>query len=259
MLKFAANLSMLFTELDFLDRFAAAAKAGFSAVEFLFPYDYQALEIKTRLEQYDLSLALFNAPPGDWHNAERGIACLPGREQEFLQGIELALEYALALGNKRIHVMAGILPNNLGKTEAENCYVDNLRQAALLAQPLGINLLIEPINNIDMPGYLLNHQEQAITFIQKINQPNLRLQFDCYHCQIMQGNVVETFKRMQCYIDHIQIAGVPGRQEPDVGELNYAYILQEIAKTQYAGFVGCEYMPLSGTEAGINWRDKISL
>jgi hydroxypyruvate isomerase len=250
--KFAANLSMLFTEVDFLDRFETAASHGFSAVEFLFPYDFPASIIKEKLHKHHLKQALFNAPAGNWQAGERGTACLPGREREFINGFNLALEYAEILGNQRIHVMAGIAPENASKVTID-CYINNLRRAAIAAQDYGITVLIEPINNIDMPGYFLNYQEQAVDLIKQIDQPNVKLQFDVYHCQMMQGNVLAKFEKALPYIDHMQIAGVPGRHEPDIGELNYSFILSEIEKLGFQGFIGCEYLPQSSTCAGLGW------
>lgn len=257
MTKLAANLSMLFTELAFLDRFEAAAQAGFKAVEYLFPYAYSPADIQARLQKHHLHQVLFNAPPGDWQLGERGIACLPGREQEFLAGVHQAIEYATILGNNRIHIMAGIIPAGRCVDAFQQCYISNLQLAAQLADTAGITLLIEPINNIDMPGYLLNYPQQAADLIDKINRPNVRLQFDVYHCQIMQGNVVETFKRLHKYVDHVQIAGVPGRHEPDQGELNYAYILQQISHAGYSGYIGCEYQPRTTTLEGLNWLKNV--
>jgi len=256
MCKFAANLSMLFTEVDFLDRFEAAANAGFNSVEYLFPYDYPAALIKAQLQKNQLTQALFNAPAGDWQAGDRGIACLPGRENEFIDGFNRALEYAKFLGNKRIHVMAGIVGENASQANID-CYINNLRYAATAAQPLGINVLIEPINNIDMPGYFLNYQEQALDLIRQIDQPNIKLQFDVYHCQIMQGNVLARFEQALPYIDHVQIAGVPGRHEPSIGELNYAFILSEIEKLGFHGFIGCEYLPQSNTLDGLSWLKQL--
>lgn len=254
----AANLSMLFTELPFLERFEAAARAGFDAVEYLFPYDYEPRVLQQLLDQHGLTQALFNAPPGDWDAGERGIACLPGREAEFEQGIGRALAYASVLGNQRIHVMAGVVPATLSAAEAQVCYVRNLRYAAHRAQEAGITLLIEPINNIDMPGYFVNYQEQGVTLIGLIDEPNVRLQFDCYHCQMMQGDVVATFRKLLPYIDHVQIAGVPGRHEPDLGELNYRYILAAIVSAGYAGYVGCEYKPKAATVDGLGWIEQLA-
>ncbi len=249
----AANLSMLFGEYAYLDRFEQAAKAGFRAVEYLFPYEYEAEQIKARLDQFALEQALFNAPPGDWEAGERGIACIPGREAEFAEGIERALGYARVLGNTRIHVMAGLTPPEVSYESARGCYVKNLRLAARMAEEQGVTLLVEPINNLDMPGYFVNYQEDGATLIEEIDQPNVKLQFDCYHCQMMQGNLIATFKKLQPLIEHIQIAGVPGRHEPNVGELNYDYILREFDKAGYTGFVGCEYRPKRTTEAGLGW------
>ncbi len=257
MVKLAANLSLLFTEHAFLDRFEAAANAGFKAVEFLFPYDYPPALIQERLERFGLQQALFNAPPGDWDGGERGLACIPGREEEFAAGITEALRYAHILGNRRIHVMAGIAPATASPAQARACYIRNLRAAAQAANAEGISLMIEAINNVDMPGYFINYQEDAAELIDAIGEPNLRVQFDCYHCQMMQGDIVATFHRLQPYIDHVQIAGVPGRHEPDSGELNYAFILAEIDKSGYNGFVGCEYQPKTTTLAGLGWKDRL--
>ena len=258
MLKLAANLSMLFTEHPFLDRFEAAATAGFRAVEYLFPYDYPATELKARLERFNLHQALFNAPPGNWETGERGIACLPGREPEFIDGIERALDYAAELGNDRIHVMAGVVPGDLAFERARACYIDNIKRAAQRARQDGILLLIEPINNLDMPGYFVNRQEDAVDLIEEIDEPNLRLQFDCYHCQIMQGNVVDTFQRLLPHIGHVQIAGVPGRHEPDVGELHYPYIFERIEASGYDGYIGCEYRPRMTTTDGLGWLNTVT-
>jgi len=249
---FAANLSMLFTEVDFLDRFEAAASNGFSAVEYLFPYDFPAPVLKEQLHKHHLKQALFNAPAGNWQAGDRGTACLLGRESEFIDGFNLALEYAKILGNQRIHVMAGIAPENVSQVTID-CFINNLRRAAIAAQEYGITVLIEPINNIDMPGYFLNYQEQAVDLIKCIDQPNVKLQFDVYHCQMMQGNILARFENALPYIDHIQIAGVPGRHEPNIGELNYSFILCEIEKLGFQGFVGCEYIPKSDTRTGLSW------
>ncbi|EPJ44276.1 MAG: hydroxypyruvate isomerase [Osedax symbiont Rs1] len=270
--KLAANLSMLFTEQPFLERFEAAANAGFNAVEYLFPYDYPAAVINRKLLEFGLKQVLFNAPAGDWNAGERGIACLPGREVEFARAFELALSYAKVLGNQKIHVMAGILPpaaspaqarscyiSNLRyAARARSCYISNLRYAARAASKVQLQVLIEPINNIDMPGYFLNFQREAVDLIEEIAEPNVRLQFDCYHCQIMQGNVVATFKQLQPYIGHVQIAGVPGRHEPNTGELNYVYILQQLANSGYTGHIGCEYLPLNSTVQGLSWINDLS-
>lgn len=255
--KLAANLSMLFGEFPFMARFEQAAKAGFKAVEYLFPYPYPAAELQQQLRDFGLEQALFNAPPGDWDAGERGLACIPGREAEFGAGLEAALAYAAQLGNRRIHVMAGITPAAVDPVEVRACYIANLQWAAAKAASAGITLLIEPINNRDMPGYFLNYPDEAVALLDAIAAPNVRLQFDCYHCQRMQGDVVATFARLQPWIEHIQIAGVPGRHEPDLGELNYGYILNAFDQAGYQGFVGCEYLPSTTTWAGLGWMQRI--
>ena len=256
--KLAANLSMLFTEVDFMDRFQAASGAGFDAVEYLFPYAFSAQDIRAQLQKHGLVQALFNAPPGDWAAGERGIACIPGREEEFRAGIATALEYAKVLGNTRLHVMAGLMPDNIDQALATETYVSNLRYAAQQVKEAGLTILVEPINDIDMPGYFVNYQEDGAALIDEIDEPNVRLQFDFYHCQMMQGNVLSTFRKLRAYVDHVQIAGVPNRHEPDVGELNYRYLLAELDKDGYAGFVGCEYKPLAGTVDGLHWINKLT-
>ncbi|WP_273285906.1 2-oxo-tetronate isomerase [Reinekea forsetii] len=256
--KLAANLSMLFTEVDFMDRFQAASAAGFDAVEYLFPYAFSAQDIRAQLQKHGLVQALFNAPPGDWAAGERGIACIPGREEEFRAGIATALEYAKILGNTRLHVMAGLMPDNIDQALATETYVSNLRYAAQQVKEAGLTILVEPINDIDMPGYFVNYQEDGAALIDEIDEPNVRLQFDFYHCQMMQGNVLSTFRKLRAYVDHVQIAGVPNRHEPDVGELNYRYLLAELDKDGYAGFVGCEYKPLAGTVDGLHWINKLT-
>ena len=256
--KLAANLSMLFTEVDFMDRFQAASAAGFDAVEYLFPYAFSAQDIRAQLQKHGLVQALFNAPPGDWAAGERGIACIPGREEEFRAGIATALEYAKVLGNTRLHVMAGLMPDNIDQALATETYVSNLRYAAQQVKEAGLTILVEPINDIDMPGYFVNYQEDGAALIDEIEEPNVRLQFDFYHCQMMQGNVLSTFRKLRAYVDHVQIAGVPNRHEPDVGELNYRYLLAELDKDGSAGFVGCEYKPLAGTVDGLHWINKLT-
>lgn len=253
----AANLSMLFGEVDFLDRFEAASKAGFTAVEYLFPYDYSADEINQKLKANGLEQALFNAPPGDWDKGERGIACLPGRQEEFKAGIKKALEYVSVIGNERLHVMAGILDDSADPQLAADTYIQNIKYAAQEADKQGVTILIEPINFIDIPGYFLNYQEEGVDFIEQIDEENVRLQFDFYHCQMMQGNVVTTFKALQPFIDHVQIAGVPDRHEPDVGEMNYAFILEQLDASGYKGFVGCEYKPKADTLSGLGWMSSL--
>ncbi|MES2932047.1 MAG: 2-oxo-tetronate isomerase [Pseudomonadota bacterium] len=256
--KFAANLSMMYTEYPFLDtqqtdRFAAAAADGFVGIEFLFPYDFAPEAIKDRLDKHGLSQVLFNCPPGDWVAGERGLACLPGRENEFKRGIETALAYADVLGNRCLHVMAGLLPLGQSRDRYQDIYLSNLAYAAQQAASHGITILIEPINTRDMPGYFLYRQEDAHAICQQIGAANVKVQFDIYHCQIMQGDLASTMSRDIAGIGHIQIAGVPGRHEPDQGEINYPYLFNLMDELDYAGWVGCEYRPLAGTSAGLGW------
>jgi hydroxypyruvate isomerase len=254
--RFAANLSMMYQEFDFLDRFGAAAQDGFKAVEFLFPYEFPAPEIAARLNAHDLTQALFNAPPGDWGAGERGIASLPGREAEFRSGIEQALSYTAALGNDRLHVMAGILGDANDRGRHHAVYVENLAFAAEQARALGVTIVIEPINTRDMPGFFLNYQHDAHAVCKEVGAENLKVQFDLYHCQIMEGDLATTLKATMAGVGHIQIAGVPSRHEPDDGEVNYPYLLKLIDELGYAGWVGCEYRPRNGTRDGLAWLKR---
>ena len=251
--RFAANLSMLYPQHEFLDRFAAAAADGFAAVEYLFPYDFSAQEIQQRLSENGLVQALFNAPPGDWAAGERGIASLPGREEEFRSGIARALEYAAVLGNDRIHVMAGLLPSEDLRERHHAVYVQNLAYAAEQAAKAGITILIEPINTRDMPGFFLNRQDQAQAICKEVGAANLKVQFDFYHCQIVEGDVISKLRRDFAGVGHIQIAGVPDRHEPNLGELNYAWLFDEIDRLGYTGWIGCEYRPKGDTSEGLQW------
>jgi len=254
--RFAANLSMMFTEHDFLDRFEAAAKAGFEACEFLFPYDYPAAEIASRLKDNGLSQALFNMPPGNWEKGERGMAAFPGREQEFANGIELALEYADALDCPCLHMMGGITGgdnNAVAQETAEQVYVANLVRAAELAATSGRTIIIEPINTRDIPGYFVNYQADAIRYLDQSGADNVGLQFDLYHCQIMEGDIAMHMRELLPRIRHMQIAGVPDRHEPDNGEVNYPFLFAEMDKLGYEGFVGCEYRPAANTVDGLGW------
>jgi hydroxypyruvate isomerase len=249
---FAANLSMMFQELPFLERFEAAAKAGFKAVEFLFPYDHPAAEIRQRLDRFGLRQVLFNLPPGDWARGERGLAALPGREAEFAAGVDRAIEYAHALGCPQVHAMAGV-PLNVPLEQAAATYGGNLRQAADRLQAHGLRLLIEPLNSRDMPGYFLMTAEQAREVIEAVGHPNLFLQMDLYHAQIMGGDLAERTRSHWKVIRHFQIAGVPGRHEPDVGEINYTYLFELIDSLGYDGWIGCEYRPRAKTLDGLGW------
>jgi len=251
--RFAANLSMLYPEHAFLDRFAAAAADGFEAVEYLFPYDYSAQALKQCLNDNGLLQALFNAPPGDWAAGERGTASLPGREAEFRQGFERALEYAAVLGNSRIHVMAGLLPSESDRARHHAVYLENLAYAAAQAAKVGVTVLLEPINTRDMPGFFLNRQDQAQAICREVGARNLKVQFDCYHCQIVEGDLASKLRRDHDGIGHIQIAGVPDRHEPDLGELNYPYLFRLIDQLGYDGWVGCEYRPRGDTSIGLQW------
>lgn len=255
--RFAANLSMLYPQHEFLDRFAAAAADGFAAVEYLFPYDYSTQELKQRLSENGLVQALFNAPPGDWAAGERGIASLPGREEEFRSGIARALEYAAVLGNDRIHVMAGLLPGEDLRERHHAVYVQNLAYAAEQAAKAGITVLIEPINTRDMPGFFLNRQDQAQAICKEVGAANLKVQFDFYHCQIVEGDVISKLRRDFAGVGHIQIAGVPDRHEPDLGELNYAWLFEEIDRLGYTGWIGCEYRPKGDTSEGLEWLRQL--
>jgi len=251
--RFAANLSMMYGEHAFLDRFAAAAKDGFDAVEYLFPYDFPAAEIAARLKENGLQQALFNAPPGDWVAGERGLACLPGREDEFRAGVMKAIEYAKALNCPRIHLMAGLAPAGAERAALRAVYESNLAWAA--AQARDIDFLIEPINTRDIPGFFLNRQDEAHRIVQRVNAPNLKVQMDLYHCQIVEGDLA---RKLEAYlpggrVGHLQIAGVPERHEPDLGEVNYRYLFERIDALGYTGVIGAEYRPRAGTSAGLAW------
>jgi hydroxypyruvate isomerase len=254
--RFAANLSMLYSEYAFLDRFTAAAKDGFEAVEYLFPYAFDAQELHLRLADNGLEQVLFNAPPGDWDGGERGLACLPGREGDFRAGFLNALEYAAALNCPRIHVMAGLTRAQDDPQQVEQTYIRNIAWAAEQAKPMGCDVLIEPINTRDIPGFFLNYQHQAHRIVQHIGAPNIKVQMDLYHCQIMEGDLATKIRHYlpSGRVGHFQIAGVPLRHEPDVGELNYPYIFQVIdevsAACKWNGWIGCEYRPARGAVAG---------
>ena len=254
--RFAANLSMLYTEHAFLGRFAAAAADGFQAVEYLFPYDYPAAELASRLKAHGLQQVLFNAPPGDWAKGERGTACLPGREAEFRDGVQRAISYARALDCPRIHLMAGLAPEGADRVALSKTYLANLAWAA--AQATDIHFLIEPINTRDIPGFSLNRQDQAHEFVVEAGAPNLKVQMDLYHCQIVEGDLA---KKIEMYlpsgrVGHFQIAGAPERQEPDVGEINHPYLFDLIDRLGWDGWIGCEYRPKGNTSAGLGWLQR---
>jgi hydroxypyruvate isomerase len=265
--RFAANISMLYTEHEFLDRFAAAAKDGFKAVEYLFPYAFDPQDIQQRLSDNGLQQVLFNAPPGDWDAGDRGLACLPGRESEFQSGFRLALEYADALNCPRIHVMAGLKHQGADEAKLEKTYIQNMAWAATEAHKSGRDVLIEPINTRDIPGFFLNYQAQAHSIVEKIGASNVKVQMDLYHCQIMEGDVAAKIRHYlpTGRVGHFQIAGVPMRHEPDLGELNHPYLFDVIDEVSavcgWDGWIGCEYRPARGvatnsTRDGLGWFNK---
>ena len=254
--RFCANLSMMFNEVPFLERFAAAAAAGFTAVEYLFPYDHDPATLRAALDAAGLTQVLFNAPPGDWSAGERGIACLPGREAEFRAGIRRALAYAQALGCRQVHCMAGLAPAGLSPVTLAAVYATNLAWTAEEAQAAGVRLLIEPINHRDMPGYFLNTTDQAADLIEALGRERLGLQFDLYHCQITEGDVTRRMARLMPLIAHMQIADVPDRHEPGSGEIGWEYVFARIDALGYQGWVGCEYRPAGDTNAGLAWRRR---
>ena len=262
--RFAANLSLMYTELPFLARFAAAARDGFQAVEYLFPYAYPAEELAELLDKHGLQQVLFNAPPGGrnlqemaqaWDAGMRGTLCLNGQEDSFRNGVWEALRYAQVLQCPRIHVMSGLIPNGAARYALRSRVLSNLRWAAQAAADVGVDIMIEPINHRDMPGYYLQTQDQAHSLAQTVAAPNLKVQMDLYHCQITEGDVASKLRQYlpTGRVGHIQIAGVPERHEPDVGELNYRYLFSVIGALGYSGWVGCEYRPRQDTSQGLAW------
>ncbi|MGI4861127.1 MAG: 2-oxo-tetronate isomerase [Janthinobacterium lividum] len=251
--RFAANLSMMYQEYAFLDRFFPAVDDGFKGVEFLFPYDFSIAEIALKKNDSGLSVALFNAPPGDWSEGERGIASLPGRQDEFKRSIDTALEYSTALGNSRLHVMAGLLQPGVDRAAQRAVYLENLAYAAQQAAPLGLTIVIEPINVRDMPGFFLSRQDEAHAICREVGATNLKVQFDFYHCQITEGDLATTLRQYIESVGHIQIAGVPDRHEPDDGEVNFAYLMKLVDELGYRGWVGAEYRPRGRTSEGLGW------
>ncbi|AIW20603.1 MULTISPECIES: hydroxypyruvate isomerase [Vibrio] len=253
MAKFAANLSMLFTEVDFLERFDAAAQAGFSGVEYLFPYAFDAEQIKQKLEQNNLTQVLFNLPAGDWDAGDRGIACDPSRIEEFQSGVALAIQYAKVLGNTQVNCLAGITPAGVSQQDAHAAFVINLRYAAQALQEAGLRLVIEAINTRDIPGFFLNTTEQAKAVIKEVGSDNLFIQYDIYHMQIMEGDLAPTMSANIGQIAHVQLADNPGRHEPGTGEINYPFVLKHLDELGYQGWVGCEYKPKTTTTEGLDW------
>ena len=257
--RLAANLSMMFNEIDFLDRFAAARKAGFEGVEFLFPYEFRPAEIRERLAGEGLTQVLFNMPPGNWAAGERGMASLPGRQSEFREAVKKALDYASVLECRQLHCMAGIVPPDVSQTTAAALYASNLAWAAEQAAPAGVKVVIEPINHRDMPGYFLNTQAQGAAIVDAIGRDRMGLQFDVYHVQITEGDITKRMEKYMPVIAHMQIADVPARNEPGTGEIGWAYVFRRMDELGYQGWVGCEYRPAGDTVAGLTWRAGFGL
>lgn len=252
-LQFAANLSFLYQDLPFLDRIDAAARDGFKGVEYVSPLDVAARDIRQRLDDNGVQQVLFNAAVGQWAKGERGIGALPGHQEAFRDAMERALEYAGVLGNRLLHVMAGLLPATADRAAHAAAFQENLAWAAQQAAAQGVTLLLEPINQRDMPGYFLSYQRDALALIDAVGASNVALQFDCYHCQIMEGDVVTRLHALKDRIGHIQIASVPGRHEPDGEELNYPFVFEALRQMEYEGWIGCEYKPRAGTSEGLAW------
>jgi hydroxypyruvate isomerase len=256
--KFSANLSMLFTEAPFLDRFGLAAKAGFEAVEFLFPYAFSAQDIKQQLDAHGLKLVLHNLPAGDWEAGERGIACLPDRIDEFRSGVARAIEYATTLGVPQLNCLAGKAPIGADDAVLRKTFVANLRFAAAELKKAGLKQLIEPINTYDIPAFYLNRTAQAIGILDEVGADNAFVQYDIYHAQRMEGELAATMQRHLARIGHIQLADNPGRNEPGSGEINYPFLFAHLDRIGYRGWIGCEYKPATTTEAGLGWRQKLA-
>ena len=254
--RFAANLSMLFTEAPLLERFQRAAHAGFTAVEIQFPYDTPAEELQPALVRNKLSMVLCNLPAGDWAAGERGIACLPNRVDEFRHGIDTALTYAAALGAPQLNCLAGVRPPQVPADTARHVLVDNLRYAALRLKAHELKLLVEPINTFDIPGFFLNGTRQALALIEEVGADNLFLQYDVYHMQRMEGDLANTLAANIDKIAHVQIADNPGRHEPGTGEINFTFLFAHLDRIGYKGWVGCEYKPIATTEAGLGWLPR---
>ena len=253
MLSFSANLSLLFTEVDFLERFARASKAGFRAVECQFPYAYSIDALAEQLKRDGLVQVLHNFPPGDWSQGDRGIACLPDRVGEFQDGVGLAIEYATALECRRLNCLAGIAPATADRDALHETFVENLRFAARELNGRGITLVIEPLNTRDTPGFFLQTSTQAVEIIEEVGADNLRLQFDVYHAHIMEGDAVAALQRSQKHIAHVQIADDPGRHEPGTGSIDFASVFQKLERANYEGWIGCEYVPADTTEESLRW------
>jgi hydroxypyruvate isomerase len=255
--RFAANLTMLFNEVPFLDRFERAAQAGFDAVEFLFPYAFEAADIKRRLDTNRLTLVLHNLPAGNWEAGERGIACHPDRIDEFRAGVAQGVLYAQALGVSQLNCLAGKAPAGMAEEVLRKTFVDNLRFAATAFKAAGLRLLIEPINSHDIPGFYLNRTAQAVAILDEVGADNAFVQYDLYHAQRMEGELAATVQKHLSRIGHIQLADNPGRNEPGTGEINYAFLFAHLDRIGYSGWIGCEYKPATTTEAGLGWRTRL--
>ena len=256
--RFAANLSMLFTEVPFMERFAAAKAAGFTAVEYLFPYTCDKHELALALQTHGLQQVLHNLPAGDWDAGERGIACHPDRVAEFRDGVQCGIDYASVLRCPQVNCLAGKIPEGLGRDSARACLVSNLRYAADALSKAGIRLLIEPINCYDIPGFFLNTTAQAADILDAVGSDNLRIQYDIYHAQRMEGELAASMQKYLSRIGHIQIADNPGRNEPGSGEINYTFLFRHLDAIGYRGWVGCEYKPAGNTAAGLGWLQTLA-
>ena len=256
--KFAANLTMLFNEVPFMDRFEQAAQAGFEAVEFLFPYDFAAEDIRAKLKGNKLALVLHNLPAGDWAAGERGIACHPNRVDEFRAGVAKAISYAKVLEVGQLNCLAGKLPDGVSAQQAHGVFVENLRFAAGELKKAGLRLLIEPINTFDIPGFFLSRTDQALAILKEVGADNLFIQYDIYHAQRMEGEIAATLRDRLPQIGHLQLADNPGRNEPGTGELNYAFLFKHIDAIGYTGWIGCEYKPKAATVDGLGWRKALT-
>jgi hydroxypyruvate isomerase len=251
--KFNANLSMMFNEVDFLERFAAAARIGFKGVEFLFPYAYDKNQLAELAQKNNLQVVLFNMPPGDWNAGDRGIACDPSRKGEFQELTGKAIDYALALRCRQMHCMGGLKPRGVNEEQMRDAYIANLQFAGREAAKHGLTILIEAINVRDIPGFYLNYSRQAIDILHYVGLPNVKFQYDIYHMQIMEGDLAPTIEKHLGQIAHMQLADTPGRHEPGTGEINYDFLFRHIDKVGYQGWIGCEYRPATTTEAGLGW------
>ncbi len=258
--QFAANLTTMFTEVSFEKRFAAAAQAGFKAVECMFPYEVPPVGVAALLQRHALRLVLFNLYAGNWEQGDRGLAAQPGREEEFTASLQRALDYCKATGCSMVHPMAGLVPEGADAAavkKMETVYTDNLAKAADFFEPHGVTVVIEAINQRSIPGYFVRTQDQAAGYIEQLGKANLKLQFDFFHVQMEEGCVSLRFKEHFSRIGHCQLAGVPERHEPDSGELDYAYIFELVDAMRYGGYIGCEYLPAGDTRAGLGWLKSI--